>query len=82
MKLFKFIPHFYQSSTKLPRAYCSNSNEFVQDFQYLGEQKKKHWEYHQKELGKVYSVKPIKVRCKKGNIYLWCSCGHSKSQVI
>ena len=38
-------------------------------------------EYKQQEKGFIYDKKPVKVRCKKGKIYMWCSCGHSKHQV-
>lgn len=43
--------------------------------------KDKFWEYHQRARGKVYSLKPIQVKCKSGRIYLWCSCGYSRTQV-
>jgi len=40
-----------------------------------------YWEYNQSsETAKVYDRKPIKVKCKEGKIYMWCSCGHSKTQ--
>ena len=39
-----------------------------------------YWEYHQKDLGRIYDKKPIKVNVKEGKIYMWCSCGWSKSQ--
>jgi iron-binding zinc finger CDGSH type len=81
MKILKYIRHFSQSPVKPSRVYYSTDTHTLEDFEQLTEQKKQHWEYHQKETGKVYSVKPIKVKCKEGNMYLWCSCGHSKSQV-
>lgn len=38
-------------------------------------------EYKQAEKGFIYDKKPVKVKCKKGKIYMWCACGHSKHQV-
>lgn len=38
-------------------------------------------EYKQHEKGFIYDKKPVKVNCKKGKIYMWCACGHSKHQV-
>ena len=38
-------------------------------------------EYKQTEKGFIYDKKPVKVNCKKGKIYMWCACGHSKHQV-
>jgi len=37
-------------------------------------------EYKQQEKGFIYDKRPIKVKCKKGKIYMWCACGHSKHQ--
>ena len=38
-------------------------------------------EYKQQEKGFIYDKRPIKVKCKKGKIYMWCACGHSRHQV-
>ncbi|XP_074600160.1 uncharacterized protein LOC141854396 [Brevipalpus obovatus] len=46
----------------------------------MTDHKEKFWEYHQEYKGKVYSLKPIQVKCKSGKIYLWCSCGYSRTQ--
>lgn len=29
----------------------------------------------------MYDKKPFKFMCEKGKAYMWCSCGHSKTQV-
>ena len=31
--------------------------------------------------GKIYDKKPFKMKLEKEKTYLWCLCGHSKSQV-
>ncbi len=36
----------------------------------------------QEEKGKVYDKQPFKFMCEKGKSYMWCACGHSKTQVI
>ena len=56
------------------------SDKDLKDQLDMKEAKEKYWEYHQKDFGKVYSIKPIKVKCNTGKIYLWCSCGYSKNQ--
>lgn len=44
--------------------------------------KEKFMEYHQTKNGRVHDKKPFKFECKAGKAYLWCACGHSKSQVF
>lgn len=40
-----------------------------------------HWEYQQSnETARVYDKKPIRIKCKEGRMYMWCSCGHSRNQ--
>ena len=40
-----------------------------------------HWEYQQSsEAARVYDKKPIRIKCKEGRMYMWCSCGNSRSQ--
>ncbi|EFX72874.1 CDGSH iron-sulfur domain-containing protein 3, mitochondrial-like [Daphnia pulex] len=34
----------------------------------------------QEEKGKVYDKQPFKFMCEKGKSYMWCACGHSKTQ--
>ena len=41
-----------------------------------------HSSLNQPEKGKVYDKKPFKFLCEKGKAYMWCSCGHSKTQVL
>lgn len=41
-----------------------------------------HASVNQAEKGKVYDKKPFKFLCEKGKTYMWCACGHSKTQVI
>ena len=33
------------------------------------------------QMGKIYDQKPFKMEIKAGQVYKWCSCGFSKSQV-
>ena len=40
-----------------------------------------HAAVNQQEKGKVYDKKTFKFLCEKGKSYMWCSCGHSKTQV-
>jgi len=35
----------------------------------------------QKEKGKIYDKRPLKIALEAGKKYAWCACGHSKSQV-
>ncbi|KAK4302222.1 hypothetical protein Pmani_025672 [Petrolisthes manimaculis] len=44
----------------------------------------KEWqrEFYQKEKGKIYDKKPFKLTLQPGKPYLWCACGHSKSQPL
>ncbi|CAG0898070.1 unnamed protein product [Darwinula stevensoni] len=41
-------------------------------------------EYHvaptQPHKGQIYDKKPFKFPVQEGKIYIWCACGHSKSQ--
>jgi len=39
-----------------------------------------HSSINQSEKGKIYDKKPFKFLCQKGKSYMWCSCGHSKTQ--
>ncbi|KAK4024478.1 CDGSH iron-sulfur domain-containing protein 3, mitochondrial-like [Daphnia magna] len=39
-----------------------------------------HASTNQPEKGKMYDKKPFKFMCEKGKAYMWCSCGHSKTQ--
>ncbi|KAK3892641.1 hypothetical protein Pcinc_003530 [Petrolisthes cinctipes] len=42
----------------------------------------KQWqrEFYQKEKGKIYDKKPFRLTLQPGKQYLWCACGHSKTQ--
>ena len=43
-------------------------------------------EYHaaptQPHKGQIYDKKPFKFPVEEGKLYMWCACGHSKSQVV
>ena len=41
-----------------------------------------HWEYRQDNTtsAKVYDLKPTKVKCVEGKLYMWCICGNSRIQ--
>lgn len=42
-----------------------------------------HWEYQQdKSQAKCYDLKPIKVKCVEGKMYMWCTCGNSRLQPL